>query len=96
MPQDWTVLKDFANNLTVVAVLVIGVWLLVTDKVHTKQHTEDVVKGLEQRNADLLGERDRAVGREELARRELAENNAVLNRLEVTVREALQALARRR
>jgi hypothetical protein len=107
MPEEWKVLADLANGLTVVAVLVIFIYVLISGKLNTAKHTEDVVdaltdghaaevKAMEARQADLLGERDRAVQREEQARRELAENNQVLTRLDGTVREALQALSRRR
>jgi hypothetical protein len=95
-PQEWKVISDFAGGLTVVAVLVIDLYVVIIGKLVTRGHLDDVVAGLEQRNTDLLGERDRAVEREEQARRELAENTTVMNRLDSTVREALQALARRR
>lgn len=100
-PQDWKILSDLAGSLTVVVVLVIDLFVIVKyvivgGKLITLGHHEEVIKGLEQRNADLLGERDRSVEREESARRELTENTAVLGRLDATVREALQALARRR
>ena len=96
MSEEWKVVADLANGLTVVAVLLIDLYVLISGKLVTRGHLDDVVKGLEQRNTDLLGERDRAVEREEQARRELAENTTVMNRLDSTVREALQALARRR
>jgi hypothetical protein len=96
MADEWKTLADIANGLTALGAVLIGAYLLVSGKVHTSQHTEDVVKGKDERIADLLGERDRATEREEMARRELAENNAVLARLEGTVREALGQLARRR
>lgn len=96
MPAEWKPILDLANNVTVVAVVIYGMYLLVTGKLNTGKHTEDVAKGLEARITDLLGERDRAVEREEAARRELAANNEVLARLEATLRSALDALARRR
>lgn len=96
MPEEWKVLANIADSLTVVAVLLIDLYVIISGKLVTRGHLDDVVKGLEQRATDLLGERDRAVQREEQARRELTENTAVLTRLETTVREALQALARRR
>jgi hypothetical protein len=95
-PQEWKVISDFAGGLTVVAVLVIDLYVVISGKLVTRSHLEDVTRGLEQQLTDLRGERDRSVGREEQARRELAENNKVLSRLESTVREALQALGRRR
>lgn len=96
MPEEWKVLANLADGLTVVAVLVIDLYVIITGKLVTRPHLEDVVNGLEQRNADLQGERDRAVARDEASRRELAENIDVLNRLDATVREALSSLARRR
>lgn len=96
MPQEWKPILDVANSVTIVAVVIYGGYLLVAGKLNTAKHTEDIVKGKDERIADLLGERDRAVQREEEARRELVENTAILARLETTVREALAALARRR
>jgi hypothetical protein len=97
MPEEWKVLVNLADGLTVVAVLLIDLYVIIfSGKLVTRDHMEDVGKELGQRVADLQGERDRAVGREEEARRELAENNEVLGRLESTVREALQSLGRRR
>lgn len=101
MPQEWKPILDLANNVTVVAVVIYGAYLLVAGKLHTAKHTEDVVKAmqeghaaevraLEARNADLLGERDRAVARTEAVRRELAENTAVLARYNDTLRELAQ------
>ena len=96
MLSEWKPLLDFANGLSVVAVVVGVGYLLVSGKLHTAQHTEDVVKGLRDRIADLLGERDAAVKRDEESRRELSENTNTLQRLEGTLRAALDALARRR
>lgn len=96
MPEEWKVLANIADGLTVVAVLIIDLYVIITGKLVTHVHLDDVVRGLEQRNADLQGERDRAVERDEASRRELAENTAVLNRLDATVRDALTSLARRR
>lgn len=107
MPSEWQTLSTLANTLTVVSVLVIGAYLMVSNKVHTASHTEDVVdavkdgceqltKALEANNAQLREELGRAVAREEAARRELAENTQTLARLETTIRGALDALSRRR
>lgn len=89
MPQEWQTLSTLANTITVVSVLVIGAYLMVSDKVHTKSHTDDVVRGKDEVIAEVRAERDAAVKREEAARRELAENNAVLARLDSTIRDSL-------
>lgn len=107
MAQEWQVIAGFANSLTVVTVLVIIIYVIVGGKLNTAQHTTDVTTALKQGHeaqvetlkeqlAAVNAERDRAVTRENEARRELSENNAVLARLETTVRGALDALARRR
>jgi cell division protein FtsB len=107
MAEEWKVVGDLANGLTVVAVLLIFIYVVVSGRLNTSKHTEDViaalkeghaaeVKALEARNTDLLGERDRATQRDEASRRELAENTAVLSRLDATIREALLNLTRRR
>lgn len=96
MLNEWKPILDIANGATVVAVVVYGGYLLVSGKLNTAKHTEDIARGKDERIADLLGERDAAVRRDEESRRELAENTATLQRLEGTLRAALDALARRR
>lgn len=95
MPQEWQVLASLGNTVTVIGVLIIGAYLMVGNKVHTKEHTDDVVRGKDEVIAALREERDAAVKREEAARRELAENTAVLARLDGAIREALTSLRRR-
>lgn len=96
MAEEWKILANLADGLTLVAVLVIDLYVLVAGKLLTRPHLDDVVRGKDDIIKELRDERDRAVLRDEASRRELAENNAVLGRLDATMREALGALARRR
>ena len=106
MAQEWEVISRVADGLTVVACLAIFAFIMVTGRLHTKQHTEDVVDAVKDGAEAVLAAKSetirnlqeelaRAVTREEAARRELSEMTTVMGRLEGTVREAINMVRRR-